>query len=71
MTKQKNLLGWINTYLTERFIANPKELPSDECFTEAEAILQYLHSQGVVIELPYESPEGCHLARTKSLIEEE
>ena len=46
----EDIRGWINTYLTERFIGNSKELPIDECFTEAESILKYLRSQGVVIK---------------------
>lgn len=48
MTKQEETRKWISKYLTEQFICDPELLPDDECLKEADAILSYLQSQGVV-----------------------
>ena len=41
---------WLNSYLTERFICVPEELPIDECLEETLTVLRHFHSQGVVIK---------------------
>jgi len=52
MTKQEEIKEGINQYLTKRFICDiDGEVPSDECLHEANALLAYLHSQGVVIKV--------------------
>ncbi len=39
----------IARYLTKQFIwSEPDEMPEDECYTEADYIPSYLHSQGIV-----------------------
>lgn len=55
-TKQEEIEGWINKYLTKQFICNPDELPDDECLAEAKAVLAYLHSRGCVLKMDKELP---------------
>ncbi len=52
MTKQSDLLNWLNKYLTKQFICDPKELPDDECLNEAKEILSFFQSQGAVRKTP-------------------
>jgi len=64
MTKREEIKKFISLYLRSRFTVS--EMPEDECDTEAEFILQYLHSQGVVIKIGGEwctqhgYPIPCH-----------
>ena len=51
MTKQEEIINWINKYLTRQFIYDPKELPEDECLEEAKEIIVYLQSQGAVLRV--------------------
>lgn len=57
MTKQAEIREGINQYLTKRFICDQDgEVPEDECLHEADALLAYLHSHGVVIRADRELP---------------
>ncbi len=57
MTKREEITGWINRYLTKRFICDPGKLPEDECEREAKDILRYLDDNDVVIKVERELPE--------------
>lgn len=46
---------FISNYLRSRFVAGD-ETPEDECDSEAEFILRYLHSKGVVLMVAGKSP---------------
>ena len=60
MSTKEEIREGINQYLTKRFICDiDGEVPSDECLHEADALLAFLHSQGV------------KLSNGESLIEEE
>ena len=57
MTKQEEIREGINHYLTKQFICDEdREVPEDECLHEANALLAYLHSQGVVIKVEKKLP---------------
>ena len=58
MTIQEKIREGINQYLTKQFICDEdREVPEDEYLHEANALLAYLHSQGVVIRVDRELPD--------------
>ena len=54
MAREK-IKKFVSLYLRQRFVTD--EMPEDECDKEAEFIMRYLHSQGVVIEVEKELPD--------------
>ena len=63
MTKQEEILEWINKYLTEQFIGDPSDLPEDECRKEASVILSHIVSEGGVI--PEEGERGTIIGKPR------
>jgi hypothetical protein len=50
MTIQEEIKEWIAHYLTDQFLGQPSDYPANECYGEANKILKFLDSKGVVIK---------------------
>ena len=63
--KRADMQKFMALYLRQRFTTD--EMPENECDTEVEFIMNYLHSQGVVIKVKGELPRCMNFERYNAL----
>ncbi|KKL84602.1 hypothetical protein LCGC14_1963100 [marine sediment metagenome] len=64
--KREEMQKFMALYLRQRFTTD--EMPENECDTEVEFIMNYLHSQGVVIKRDYKISHSTPMSAGTELV---